>query len=249
MGETTDKSFDNFWSNKDVLSYHTEQWKKPKQQTVEFSNFISPVVKRNSKIIDLGCGAGAATYFIAKNFADSNFLGIDKDPNLIKIANDEIAHASDVTNLRYRVGDFENLSNYSGVDGIISLQTLSWLDGYEKMLEDVYVKLSPEWIAVTSLFYPGNISAKTDIIEHANARTIHYNTYSIPEIEKFSRHFKYTLSDSINFEIDFDISPPKNKDRMGTFTSLMLNGESTKRIQFSGPLLMNWYFLLFRKIR
>jgi SAM-dependent methyltransferase len=249
MGESVGQSFDDFWSNDNVLSYHTDQWRKPKQQTIEFSDFISGFVKRNSNIIDLGCGAGAPTYFIARNYTEANFLGIDKDPSLIRIANDKIDNTIDGMNIKYKVGDIENSYGYSDINGVISLQTLSWLEGYEKMVENVYLNLSPDWFAVTSLFYPGSISAKTNIIEHKDARNIHYNTYSIPEIERFSQNFGYILSDLKNFEINFDINPPKNLDRMGTFTNLVKDGESTKRLQISGPLLMNWYFLLFRKNR
>ena len=59
-----------------------------------------------------------------------------------------------VNNLNFKVGDMYQLEK-EDFDGVISLQTLSWLPDYEKPLEEISQKINPRWIAITSLFYPG----------------------------------------------------------------------------------------------
>ena len=46
-------------------------------------------------------------------------------------------------------------------------------------------------------------------------------------------------------EIDIDIKKPKDKNLMGTYT---VKTVENKRLQISGPLLMNWYFIKIVKI-
>lgn len=238
----------DLWSSRDVIAYHTNQWDHPKQQTIEFTNFISKELRSNSTILDLGCGGGASTHFIAKKFPEVSFLGIDQDENLINLANKKISNFNSENNVKFKVGNFYALDQTLKINGVICLQTLSWLSGYETFMKYIYTKLSPDWFAVTSLFHPGDITAETKITEHKIGRTVNYNTYSLPQVEKFSLEFGYQLSDLQKFDINFDIDQPKSFDRMGTYTKLVKEGELEKRIQVSGPLLMNWYFLLFKKI-
>lgn len=240
-------SSNDLWSSRNVIAYHTNQWDQPKQQTIEFTNFISKELRSNSIILDLGCGGGGATYFIAKKFPEVSFLGVDQDVNLINLANKNISNVNAPKNIKFKVGNFYALDESLEVNGVICLQTLSWLSGYENFMKNVYTKLSPDWFAVTSLFYQGDITAETKVTEHRIGRTINYNTYSIPQVEKFSLEFDYKLADLQKFDIGFDIAQPKGFDRMGTYTKLIIDGKLKKRIQISGPLLMNWYFLLFKK--
>ena len=46
--------------------------------------------------------------------------------------------------------------------------------------------------------------------------------------------------------VGIDIEKPSNLDSMGTYTQRLM-GDKIRRIQISGPLLMNWYMLLIEK--
>ena len=82
-------------------------------------------------------------------------------------------------------------------------------------------------------------------------RHLYYNTYSLNQIDKLCQDNGYLLSSWKDFDIDIDISKPKSQDRMSTYTEKILQdeieGKSFKRLQISGPLLMNWKNILIKK--
>lgn len=48
------------------LGYHLSQWRNPKRSTEQFEQFISTQLRDSGRAMDLGCGAGAATAYIAR---------------------------------------------------------------------------------------------------------------------------------------------------------------------------------------
>lgn len=229
--------------------YHDRQFVEPYQSTISFCdwlNSLGAVGKGNEKICDLGCGKGANLYYMSKRFPNSHFVGLDIDEQLIQDGNDFLVR-SPVSNCQLRVGDLYKAGSYfsSGeFDGVISLQTLSWLPGYEDAI-DAITSLSPKWLALTSLFFDGPIEAKTVItqfdLEHQDNinKSLFYNTYSIPLVRQYLFDLGYRKFEYRRFEIPIDL--PMNFDgRMGTYTVRTADG---RRLQISGPLLMSWYFI------
>ena len=68
------------------------------------------------------------------------------------------------------------------------------------------------------------------------------------ELNRLANDYGYEVVTSDRFEIDIDVPKPKNKDIMGTFTEIVNGSLDYKRLQISGPLLLNWYFVLLKKI-
>ncbi|MBF0547052.1 MAG: hypothetical protein HQM08_21605 [Candidatus Riflebacteria bacterium] len=126
-------------------------------------------------------------------------------------------------------------------DGVISFQTLSWLPEYSHPIK-IFTELAKRWVSMTSLFFEGNLNCITKVEDHNSLnkpKEYFYNIYSLPLIKKSfaengfdSFHFK-------KFEIDIDLDK-SNPDGIGTFTEKLADG---KRIQFSGPLHLPWYFV------
>jgi len=89
------------------------------------------------------------------------------------------------------------------------------------------------------------VDAKIEIISYKNPqdknsfRTISYNTYSLPRIENFFFERGYKIFKYCPFEIDIDLPKPDDL-YMQTYTKKLIDG---KRLQLSGPILMNWYFI------
>jgi hypothetical protein len=76
--------------------------------------------------------------------------------------------------------------------------------------------------------------------------------YAIPALKRFCLGFGYAVSRVEPFRIDVDLPRPSDPDLMSTYTLREANGlgaEGVDRIQISGPLLMNWHFVLIRKVR
>lgn len=230
-----------------LLTYHLSQWEKQKRSTIFFEIFCKKKIAVSNRVLDVAGGSGGATYHFAKNNPSVAFVCTDYVEELIKCGIN-ISRQKKVQNLEFEVQDWFNLPSQSNIDGVISMQTLSWLPEYERPLAQIIEKVSPDWMAFTSLFYEGDITAKTEICENQRgARKSFYNTYSVPELDRFCRKRGYRVSDVQDFDIDIDIPKPLNADLMGTYT---INAEipgGTNRLQVSGPLLMNWKMLMIEK--
>lgn len=130
-------------------------------------------------------------------------------------------------------------------DGVICVQTLSWLTAPWVALENM-LSCGALWIAVSSLFYDGPVSAEISIRQSSQDGTVtshFYNIFSLPEIKEFAAFRGYSLVAAEPFLMDVELEKPSH-GRMGTFTRKAANGEL---LQFSGPLYMPWYFLILQK--
>jgi len=65
------------------------------------------------------------------------------------------------------------------------------------------------------------------------------NTYSLPLVRQYLLDRGYNKFMYSRFEMPIDL-PRSTSGRMGTYTELTTDG---RRLQISGPLLMNWYFI------
>jgi SAM-dependent methyltransferase len=230
------------WSDEHSLQYHTKQYYEVKESTKHFLYFLqnNVVFPPNSKIIDVGCGAGAATNYIASNLQNVEFTGIDSNAEVIKIAQ---THSTNRT--KFFVGDILKLPFMNDVFGVISIHTLMCLPNFQKPIEEILTKLKPHWLAISSLFYPGEIGSITLLTENLRNRSVFYNTYSIPELNRFVHKFGYSVKIYQPFNISLDIPSDKNLDYLSTYTVSIK--DSKEKLQISGPHLMNWYFVLIIK--
>ncbi|VFQ47455.1 class I SAM-dependent methyltransferase [Desulfoluna butyratoxydans] len=235
------------WIEKDNKDYHERQFKEIYRSTVVFCDWLEEIGYINSdselKILDVGTGQGANLYYMGKRYPKCKFVGIDINAENVEIGNNFLEYAG-IQNCHIEVGDIYNLNNkyMSEFDGVVSYQTLSWLPGFEEPLES-FVQIDANWIALSSLFYDGHISCTIDVNQYnpdSNQElSIYYNVYSIPSVRSFLLNRGYSDFIYTPFEIDIDLSKPKN-NLMGTYTEKLADG---KRLQRSGPLLMPWHFI------
>jgi SAM-dependent methyltransferase len=227
--------------NADDLAYHLRQWSRANRSTVAFADFIEPVARQSRVIVDVCCGAGGATSCVAERFPAASFVGIDISAQLIALANEK---ASGHPTLKFEIGDCYDLARRSDVTGVISLQSLSWLPDWQRPLEQMIEKLRPEWIALSSLFWPGDISCQIKVEEHARSRETFYNVYALPRVSAFANALGMRVSKYEPFEIDIDLPSPDRMDVMATRTVMTADSH---RLQISGPVLMNWGFVLLER--
>ena len=136
-----------------------------------------------------------------------------------------------------------------GVDGVISLQALSWLPEMKNPMTQIFEVIQPNWIGLTSLFYEGDISCRIEVFEHSRSRKTFYNVYSLKELNRLAGEHEYEIVKYDRFDIEIDIPKPRNIDLMATFTEKVEGSSDYQRLQISGPLLMNWYFVLIKRIQ
>jgi SAM-dependent methyltransferase len=228
------------------IDYHLRQWRNPYRSTQAFCEFMKDrgLFHTPGMIVDIGCGGGANTAYMAKHFPDCHFLGLDGNSHLIEMGKRESGKQG-LSNVSYRTGDLFLLDQFVDMPvlGVVSFQLLSWLPDYQSCL-DACVRVAPQWIAASSLFYDGPLECLVHVKDYSqggqDAQDKHYNIYSIERIRRYFHQSGLPHFDYNPFEIDIDLPPPSNKI-LQTYTVPLANG---KKLQMSGPCLMPWHFIV-----
>lgn len=231
------------------LNYHLSQWDSDKFSTLKMLEFLDENLHDLDEILDIGCGAGAATSKFAQNSKVNSITGIDTDQRLIDIAFEMKKLRKCSSNLNFEKGDAFDLEQFASRNftGVVSLQTLSWLESHDKAMEQIYLHIRPKWIAISSLFYPGEISARIQIFEHLSGRHSYYNVISLPELDEQASSFNYRVTKIQKFELEVELPFPENIDLMQTYTRQVIEEGKIKNYQFSGPIWMPWYLILIER--
>lgn len=228
------------------LDYFRLQFATPYRSTVAFTDWLKRLgcVPSGGAVLDVGCGMGAVTGHFAEAFPQTRFIGIENNPQLVAMGNGFLAERGR-PNVSLESGDLYHLEGRHGqADGLICTQTLSWLENAEKPLA-AFAGTGCRWMALSSLFYDGPVSARIEITDHASraegreSRESYYNVYSIPRTLAYLETLGYGRASFQSFDIDIDLAAPPDKG-MGTHTLELKTG---RRLQVSGPVLMSWYFL------
>ncbi len=229
------------------FSYHEKQFKKPYRSTVAFCDWLEKTdlidINSSQRILDLGCGGGANLYYMAQKYPRSEFVGVDINDSLVNLGN-QYFEENGITNCHLEQGDFfKQYNKYSNkFDTVLSFQVMSWLPDYKDFLR-IISEISPNYFALSSLFYEGLISCNNKVTEYLSAsekkRDEYYNIYSLPLVDNYVQSLGYEKIQYMRFDLDIDL--PKPKDNMlGTYTEKLSTG---LRLQISGPMLMPWYFI------
>ncbi len=233
--------------------YHKRQIEHVYRSTEVFVDCIEEhkfVNRGRSLVLDMACGCGANTMYMANKFKDSQFIGMDINEEFVNYGNTQIKTHCKYDNCKLFKGDWFNPDpKWTGkFDGIISFQTLSWLPEYETPLRCLSL-INPKWIAISSLFYEGDIDYTIKLknyyrfSEDKEYEEMYYNIYSLKRVQKCFEKLGYNHFDFIPFNIDIDIPKTDSMD-IGTYT---IKTEDGKRIQISAGLMMPWYFVIASK--
>ncbi len=238
--ETVAGSSLNDWNaNPDpaTLYYHLRQWHEPYRSTVHFADFIADRIESSSIVVDVACGGGGPTWYLAQRFDRCRFVGLDISEELIK-------HARSARNLDFELDDLQNLRVRFGIDGVIAMQALHCLPNPVDPLHQIATRIRPQWVAFSTLIYEGNINCKIVVSEPERPRESYYNVFGLPSLTAIMANEGYTISKYCPFKIDVDLKKPVNPDFMGTYT---LTTDAGSRLQCSGPLHLPWGFCLFER--
>lgn len=231
--------------------YHEKQVEKPYRSTEVFINWLENMHFLNHdgefNICDMACGGGANAIYLANHFKNIMFTGIDINEELINCGNEMVDKHSMHKNCKLYKDDWYHLdSRWRGkFDGIISFQTLSWLPEYKEPLEQL-ARLNANWIALSSLFYEGNIEYTIkcrDYYRDSNNKEYtdcYYNIYSIIQIRHYFEELGYREFAYVPYNIDIDLPKTDSMD-LGTYT---VRTEEGDRIQISGGMMLPWYFIV-----
>ncbi len=112
------------------------------------------------KILDIGCGTGWTSRFLAKRGYD--VIGIDISPDMIKYANIK-KDEEKIENLNFFIKDYENISFNNEFDCVIFFDSLHHSDNEKKAIENAYNALRPGGVCLISEPGRGHKNTKTAI--------------------------------------------------------------------------------------
>lgn len=236
------------WSESACRANIQRQRRKPYFITRAFYHFLDEAgcFKSQKPIhcLDICCGSGDVdSYFLKKNEL-LHVTGIDNSESLLNAIDLSTLASERFTAIYCDLFQLPVEVTTKAWDLAFSRSSLSWFeDPYDALSAMCMIKA--KYIAISSLFYPGLIDAKTRIVEYNSDLEIsverHYNTLSMPLVENELKRFGYTSPCWQEFIIGDDLDEPLNRNSMQTYTVMKADDS---RLQLSGPLLMNWWFLL-----
>ncbi|HYD85232.1 MAG TPA: class I SAM-dependent methyltransferase, partial [Opitutus sp.] len=113
-------------------------------------------------ILDLGCGAGWTSHFLAK--AGYTVTGVDISPDAIAIAESNIPESLRAR-LTFRVGDYEANSEPGAFDYVLFYDALHHAEDEEAALRTAYAALKPGGAVIT--LEPGRGHSQTNTSRNA----------------------------------------------------------------------------------
>ena len=124
-----------------------------------FYDLLSRVgAKRARRVVDLGCGPGNLTKYLAKRWPDAVIEAMDTSPEMVAAAKERGIDAT--------VGDLRDWKPKPDTDVVVSNAALHWVPEHADLLVRWASELAPgSWIAVQ---VPGNF----DTPSHATVRTL-----------------------------------------------------------------------------
>ena len=135
-------------------------------QAKEISSLIN--AKTATNILELACGKGFNSIFLAKQFPNIQFQGIDITRKHLAIANKKAKHLENVT---FSYGDFHDLEFHdSTFDIIFELESVCYAFNLKKVLEGVYAKLKKNGIFI--LYYGFRLSGFEQLPEELKKAAI-----------------------------------------------------------------------------
>lgn len=228
-------------------AWHTEQYAGPNRSTAHMREFVTRVLdgeRPPAEVLEAGCGGGAKMLHLAALFPAARWTGVDLYERALEIGRKHL-DPERFTLVRGDLMDLEGVFGPKRFDVSFSLMTLMNLEDYEHAVAQM-LAVTRRWVFILSLFAETDIDA---FVHLAGRRTgayeglsEYYNVYSLPRFEEYCRGLGVAEIHAEPFAIDVDIPRPTHGG-MGTWTERTADG---RRLQFSGPVAMPWWFVALR---
>jgi trans-aconitate 2-methyltransferase len=161
-------------------SSHQKEWGAKLISEFEFTGA--------ERILDLGCGDGGITAQLAEQVPQGSVVGIDASKGMIETA--LANHRSE--NLRFELGDINEIRYRHEFDIVISNATLHWVKDHKRLLANVHAALREHGMARFNFAADGNCSHLFTVVKRAIALPRYASYFSsfawpwyMPEIEAY----------------------------------------------------------------
>lgn len=202
--------------------------------------FASQYVK-DKTILDIACGAGGGSYYLAEKGKAKRIVSCDIDPDAVRYAKYRNFHES----TEFKVQDAEAYKNENYFDVIISFETIEHLKNYNQFFQNMSVSLKQNGLIIISTpisnqplnFTPDNpyhtqewgFQAFQNVLnEHFSLSEIYvqlYPAFRVPErvrltpIYRLLKFLKKRLKESHNVDINNTISNDNLVSTLEKFTN------------------------------
>lgn len=142
------------WAPDRYLTYADERG-RPFVDLVSRIDAFSP-----RRVVDLGCGPGNLTEFLARRWPEASVTGLDSSSEMIEAARrDALPVTGDIL---FEVADLRDWSPSEPVDVLVSNATLQWVPGHLELLPSLVAAVAPGgWFAFQ---VPGNVDEPSHTI-------------------------------------------------------------------------------------
>lgn len=111
----------------------------------EYSGKLTSRGFRKGRIIDVGCGFGGTAIVLAKNFPESEVLGIDLSEPLLSLANQTARAVNLEKRLKFEIGDAERIPyGNDSFNVVLNINMVHLVENPIQMLNEIERVLSPE---------------------------------------------------------------------------------------------------------
>lgn len=126
----------DYWNGEDYYRHSLSQQEAASSliKQIEFQG--------NETVLDVGCGDGKMTAFIAEKFPNSIVHGIDISRSMIDFAQKTFPNES-YPNLTFGLQDAQDLNENELYDLIFSFTTIQWVKDHQAFLKGAYASLKP----------------------------------------------------------------------------------------------------------
>jgi len=128
-----------------------------------YNKIVAAITQDAKRIVDIGCGDGALSFLIAKNFPDAHVVGCDTNQVAIDLARGKIREIYGGGNLEFVHKSFENCSFDEGsIDVVTMCDVIEHIDQTSSVLNEVKRVGKPGGVLVNTTPYIRTDGVKWD---------------------------------------------------------------------------------------
>jgi trans-aconitate methyltransferase len=152
-------------------------------------------IEWKGKVLDVGCGDGKITAWIADRHPGGQVVGLDVAPKMIDFAKKQFSKA-EKPNLDFTQGDAANLNYQEEFDIAVSLSALHWVLDQDKALKGIYEALVPggKTYIFTYAKAPMNLSKVAEELILTEKWTSHFPNYKNERVYYTKEEYEQLLA-------------------------------------------------------
>jgi trans-aconitate 2-methyltransferase len=119
------------WSARQYLKFEDERTRPPRDLLAQVP------LQKPRLVVDLGCGPGNSTELLVHRFPQSEVIGLDSSPDMLRKARDRLP------NCKFMPGDIATWTPQPHTDLVFSNAVLQWLPEHQPVMRRVLEALPP----------------------------------------------------------------------------------------------------------